>query len=61
MTWRKSTYSNGENSTCVEAASPRAGLTLIRDSKDPNGPRLAFSSKQLGRLLDGVKRGEYNL
>jgi hypothetical protein len=38
--WRKSTYSNG-SSSCVEAAS-QPGTVAVRDSKDPQGPRLAI-------------------
>ena len=40
MTWRKGTYSNGE-ANCVETAS-RPGTVAVRDSKDPEGPRLAI-------------------
>jgi len=38
--WRKSSYSNSE-SNCVEVAG-RAGSVAVRDSKDPDGPALAF-------------------
>jgi hypothetical protein len=38
--WRKSTYSNG-SSSCLEAASG-PGLVAVRDTKDPDGPRLAI-------------------
>lgn len=38
--WRKSTYSNGQAS-CVETAS-QPGTVAVRDSKDPDGPRLAI-------------------
>ncbi|MYS22215.1 protein of unknown function [Streptomyces sp. DvalAA-14] len=40
--WCKSTHSSNEGPDCVEvAASP--GAVHVRDSKDPAGPRLAFS------------------
>lgn len=39
MIWRKSSYSGGENE-CVEVARTDA-RGLIRDSKNPDGPRLA--------------------
>ncbi|WUH93597.1 DUF397 domain-containing protein [Streptomyces sp. NBC_00433] len=39
--WFKSSYSSNESADCVEvAASP--GTIHIRDSKDPEGPQLAF-------------------
>lgn len=38
--WRKSTYS-GDSSNCLEIATTPATI-LVRDSKDPNGPRLAL-------------------
>ena len=39
-TWRKSSRSSGNGGACVEVAG--AGTVLVRDSKDPDGPRLAF-------------------
>lgn len=39
--WRKSSYSSGE-ANCVEVAGHRATVG-VRDSKDPNGPALAFA------------------
>ena len=39
--WRKSSYSGG-NGACVEVADlPEAAA--VRDSKDPDGPKLSFS------------------
>jgi hypothetical protein len=38
--WRKSTYS-GDSSNCVEIATTPTTI-LVRDSKNPAGPRLAF-------------------
>jgi hypothetical protein len=40
--WRKSTRSNGSGGACVEVADNLAGLVVVRDSKDPGGPVLAF-------------------
>nr|WP_206324822.1 MULTISPECIES: DUF397 domain-containing protein [unclassified Streptomyces] len=44
MDWFKSSYSNGSNGeTCVEvAATP--GTVHVRDSKNTEGPRLAFGA-----------------
>jgi hypothetical protein len=38
--WRKSSRSSGNGGACVEVAAAHA--VLVRDSRDPDGPRLAF-------------------
>jgi hypothetical protein len=43
--WRKTSHS-GANGDCVEVACPASGLVAVRDSKDPGGPRLAFTPGQ---------------
>jgi Domain of unknown function (DUF397) len=42
-TWRKSSYSGASSGNCIEVASAARNVA-IRDSKDPNGPTLAFRS-----------------
>nr|WP_218826023.1 DUF397 domain-containing protein [Actinomadura mexicana] len=37
--WRESSYSGGTGGECVELAVV-SGHVLLRDSKDPDGPRL---------------------
>ena len=39
--WRKSSYSSSNGGDCLEVADA-PGAVLVRDSKDPDGPRLAF-------------------
>ncbi|MBY8879552.1 DUF397 domain-containing protein [Actinacidiphila acidipaludis] len=42
LSWFKSSYSSGSQGDCVEvAACP--GTVHVRDSKDKEGPQLAFS------------------
>nr|WSX76825.1 DUF397 domain-containing protein [Streptomyces sp. NBC_00899] len=42
LSWHKSSYSGGQSSDCVEvAACPET--VHVRDSKDKEGPRLAFT------------------
>ncbi|MFI6457194.1 DUF397 domain-containing protein [Streptosporangium amethystogenes] len=66
--WQKSSLSgNGQN--CVEVAladSPQAEteprpaaerLFLVRDSKDPEGPVLAFTPGEWDAFITGIKRG----
>ncbi|QLE74447.1 DUF397 domain-containing protein [Streptomyces rectiverticillatus] len=40
--WRKSSYSNGDNGSCVEVAVTIPGGIPVRDSKTPGGPVLLF-------------------
>ncbi|HEX6357331.1 DUF397 domain-containing protein [Actinophytocola sp.] len=51
--WRKSTKTNTGN--CVEV---RGDLAALRDSKDPNGPRLA--TPRLTTFLKGIKDGRFD-
>lgn len=55
-TWRKSSYSNGSGGECVEVASAGDG-TLVRDSKDPEGPVLAFPVDAWADFVRGLKDG----
>ena len=41
LLWRRSSYSGG-GGDCVEVASIQGVLAMVRDSKDPAGPVLAF-------------------
>lgn len=53
--WRKSRHSSSNGGNCVEVA-PLPGVVAVRDSKDPDGPALAFSHEAwrafTGRLKD---------
>ena len=40
--WRRASYSGGNGGECVEVASTAMALVAVRDSKNPNGPKLAF-------------------
>ncbi|MGW5581885.1 DUF397 domain-containing protein [Micromonospora chokoriensis] len=40
--WRKSTRSGSSGGDCVEVADNLPGVVGVRDSKDPQGPALAF-------------------
>ena len=59
MKWRKSTFSNGGDSACVEMARTDGGIA-VRDSKDPNGPVLNFNKAELTAFLLGAKAGEFD-
>ncbi|MCW2919767.1 MAG: uncharacterized protein JWN52_7835 [Actinomycetia bacterium] len=54
--WRKSSRSDSGGGACVEVA--RADrLVAVRDSKNPKGPVLAFTSAEWLGLLSGIKAG----
>jgi Domain of unknown function (DUF397) len=57
--WRKSSYSNGDGGECVEVAEGHAGIVPVRDSKDPHGPALVFSTDGWAAFVTAVKGGEF--
>ncbi len=70
--WCKSSHS-GNGSNCVEVATvdaqavgaaPKADsadrLFLLRDSKDPQGPVLAFTPSEWAAFVGGVRLGEFD-
>ena len=55
-TWRKSSYSGGNGGGCIEVgAYMGASRVLVRDTKDRQGPVLAFGPKTWRRFADQVK------
>ncbi|MEU4835448.1 DUF397 domain-containing protein [Streptosporangium sp. NPDC023615] len=71
--WRKSSLSGNNGGNCVEVAELRgttggpahkAGhpdLIAIRDSKDPEGPKLFFTPAEWDAFVNGVKADEFDL
>ena len=53
LVWRKSKRSGNQNA-CVELACT-PDQRLVRDSKNPGGPRLAFTAAAVSRLLTNVR------
>lgn len=53
--WRKSSYSSPNGGACVEIARNLPGLIAVRDSKDPEGPALAFTSFGWQEFISAVK------
>jgi hypothetical protein len=52
LRWRKSSYSDPND--CVEIAWPGT----IRDSKNPDGPRLSFAQPRLAALISKLVGGQ---
>ncbi|MEV6977665.1 DUF397 domain-containing protein [Kitasatospora sp. NPDC093806] len=55
--WRKSSHSNAEGASCVEVDDTRPGR--VRDSKDPGGPDLSFTSAAWQDFVTAVRAGEF--
>ncbi|HEY7485118.1 MAG TPA: DUF397 domain-containing protein [Streptosporangiaceae bacterium] len=52
--WRKSSQSGGDEGACVEL-SGLPGAVAVRDSKDPDGPRLVLPRPAFRALLTHLK------
>ena len=59
--WHKSTFSNGSGGNCVEIARNLASIVAVRDSKDPSGPKLAFTKQAWSAFIQGIKQTEFDL
>jgi hypothetical protein len=58
--WRKSTRS-GAADNCVEVAFAPDGAIGVRDSKNPHGGKLTFTTAEWNAFIDGAKDGEFDL
>jgi hypothetical protein len=56
-TWRKSSYSGANNGNCVEVGNA-ARTVAVRDSKDPQGPRLAITPAVWSAFTRRVQTGQ---
>jgi Domain of unknown function (DUF397) len=55
LSWRKSSYSGTNGGQCIEVAA--SGRVLVRDSKNPDGRRLAFSAQVWRQFAARIKNG----
>ena len=58
--WRKSSRSDTQGNECVEVAD-LSGLIGVRDSKDPDGPKLTFDAADWRAFTRRIKASEHNL
>jgi hypothetical protein len=58
VSWHKSDYSN-PNGSCVELAK-LPGRIAIRNSRDPGGPALIYTSAEIAAFVRGVKDGHFD-
>ena len=60
MRWRKSSYTGANGGDCVELADLDRSI-VVRDSKDPDGPRLTVPRRAWAALLMDVRHGRHDL
>ncbi|MGJ6960501.1 DUF397 domain-containing protein [Streptosporangium sp. G11] len=58
--WRKSSLSGDNGAQCVEVAVNLPGAIAVRDSKDPDGANLLFTSAGWRAFVGGIKSGEFD-
>ena len=61
LSWRKASYSGNGGGSCVEVASNLPGIVAVRDSKNPDGPKLTLSEQAWSEFVDGIKLGKFDL
>ncbi|MEV7965798.1 DUF397 domain-containing protein [Sphaerisporangium sp. NPDC088356] len=59
--WRKSTHSSGDGNDCVEVATSLSNVIAVRDSKNPDGPKLIFTQPEWHAFIAGVKGCDLDL
>lgn len=55
--WRKSSKSGNNGGNCVEVARRLRGTVAVRDSKNPDGPKLAFAPMTWRAFTSHIKTG----
>ncbi|MFF4988784.1 DUF397 domain-containing protein [Streptosporangium saharense] len=58
--FHKSSLSSADGGDCVEVALLPEGGHAVRDSKDPSGPALAFTSAQWRSFIGRVHTGAFD-
>jgi hypothetical protein len=57
--WIKSGRSDNSGPYCVEVGATVAGVAM-RDSKDPDGPRLHYTTAEFRAFVQGAKDGDFD-
>ncbi|MET7617032.1 DUF397 domain-containing protein [Streptomyces sp. NPDC005408] len=53
-TWRKSSYSGSSGGDCLEVSDHHPGIVPVRDSKNPDGPKLVFRAAAWSAFVAGL-------
>jgi hypothetical protein len=59
-TWRKSSRSTAQGEDCVEVAG-FTGMIAVRDSRDPEGPKVVLPRAAFRRLAHDIRSGQHDL
>ncbi|MCY9785985.1 DUF397 domain-containing protein [Nocardiopsis sp. EMB25] len=59
VTWTKSSWSNPEGN-CVEIAALPGGDFAVRNSRDPKGPALVYTTAEIEAFVKGAKTGDFD-
>ncbi|RCG31834.1 DUF397 domain-containing protein [Sphaerisporangium album] len=55
--WRKSSHSGNNGGNCVEVSA--LDRVAVRDSKNPDGPKLVFDRAEWGAFVHGLKADDF--
>ncbi len=58
--WRKASRSSSNGGNCVEVARNLRGAVAVRDSKNPDGPKLIFPAAGWQSFTAGIKAGRHD-
>ena len=59
--WRKASRSSSNGGNCVEVARNLPGIVAVRDSKNPDGPKLVIPAVDWQAFTASVKAGRHHL
>lgn len=59
VTWLKSRRSN-PSGNCIELAELPGGEIAVRNSRDPDGPALVYTSAEIAAFILGVRDGDFD-
>jgi len=61
LAWRKASRSTSNGGNCVEVARNLPGIVAVRDSKNPDGPKLVIPAADWQAFTASVKAGQHDL
>jgi len=60
LAWHKATRSSSNGGNCVEVARNLPGIVAVRDSKNPDGPKLVIPAADWQAFTASVKAGQHD-
>jgi hypothetical protein len=59
--WRKATKTSSNGGNCVEVARNLRGIVAVRDSKNPDGPKIVLTPASWQTFTASVRAGQHDL